>query len=875
MKAKDLDTDKSKLQHKVRTVSDLIRHIKTREAESEASNYNLFFGAGCSVTSGIRPANKLIEEWALDLYERFNKKKPSKITIEEAKKYLESEQSSWYNKESAYSSLFQKAYEFPSQRRRFVEREVDKALPSIGYAYLTSLVTQKYFNTIFTTNFDDLINEAFYQFSNVRPLLCAHDSSIKSISITSKRPKIIKLHGDYLFDDIKSTLRETESLEQNTKEKLIEFCKEFGLIIVGYAGNDRSIMDVLDFLTKQDNYLKNGVYWCLREEDEINHTLQNLFWKEKVYPVIIDGYDELFAEIHTKLIGSGLDFEASIKNSKLQKIKKNILDEKNPINLNSFINNDIQKIKDNNNRQEISEFLSNLNNSGETDGLSSIQLRNLLEIEDLLNKNEHDKAYKVAEEFYYQAEDERDKSRYISMLINISNKKGDSRSSLGWCDSLIEIDPNNISYIIRKSQFITDLSEKYYYLDKTSKEYSYQYRLHNLAAQAGYDLLKHNPLESGINEESLLEKLDTSLKLNPSLSNPGWLKKLKVLKLLKQNYKKALDIDGAKKVQDKILNHAESASKINDKSLVAIELELQVRIDEEDFDGTKEIIEKLYALYKKTDVKMQIDVDELLNEAVSSFYFYKKKVNANDLTNFFFEKHLKDNGIKCSSDLLLSKARYYIANNNQLTEARIYFDKALDCSNIIQCFQDAISLNNCFNKEYTEKLTEILENNRSKIIDRYYYEFKYELSICLEDYRHALEYLDKSYSAGLSSEAYYSDLSYLLILSEDYKKLISLATVHAEKLKNMDCKAFTINFQYALHKTGNKKYEPDVLRNIIANTKEPHLLIAANSVLELDKHVKRELSKQIDISFLNYYSYKRWPIIPKQIFDSFDTEKAA
>ena len=116
---------------------------------------------------------------------------------------------------------------------------MDVKLPSIGYAYLVDLVNKGHLSTFFTTNFDDLLQEAFYQFSGKRPIMCAHDSSVQSISITSTRPKIIKLHGDYLFDDIKSTLRETESLEQNIKEKLIQFCKEFGLIVIGYSGSDR------------------------------------------------------------------------------------------------------------------------------------------------------------------------------------------------------------------------------------------------------------------------------------------------------------------------------------------------------------------------------------------------------------------------------------------------------------------------------------------------------------------------------------------------------------------------------------------------------------------------------------------------------------
>lgn len=873
MKASDLNVEGSELQHKVRTVSDLIRHIKTREADSETANYNLFFGAGCSVTSGIRPAGKLIEEWICELYERFNSDTPA--SIEEAKKYFEDNHSSWYNKDDAYSSLFEKTYEFASQRRRFVETEVDKTLPAIGYAYLTSLVTHKYFNTIFTTNFDDLINEAFYQFSNERPLLCAHDSSIKSISITSKRPKIIKLHGDYLFDDIKSTLRETESLEQNTKEKLIEFCKEFGLIIVGYAGNDRSIMDVLDFLTKQDNYLKNGVYWCLRKDDEINHTLQNLFWKEKVYPIIIDGYDELFAEIHTKLIGAGLDFETNIKNSKLQQIKKKILDENNPLNLNPYINADIKSIKETNNKQEISDFLSELNSSGESGDLSLKELRDLLEIEDLVKKSEYDKAYKLAEDFYYHADDVRNKSRFISMLISISDNRGDSRNCLAWCDRLVEIDPNNISYIIKKSQYIVDLSTKYSYLEEKTKVYNHRFKLYNSTARAGYNLIKNSPENININGEKLIGFLDESLKLNPSLSNHAWLAKIDILNWLKKKYDREADIKCEKDIDERTLKHVKSAGDINNKSLVSLKLELQVASAKDDFIKTKDIIERLYYLYKETDVKNELQVDGLLSEAFSGFRNYNKKIDSNKLAEYFFEKHLNDKKINSNSELLLCKGMYFVSNKNQLEKAETYFLTALDCSDLFLSFEDAIFLNQCLSTKYTRDLLDVIEKNKTKIVELYYYEYKFELSMDLHDYPHALEYLEKSFSAGLSMNSYYSNLSYLLLLSGEYDKLIDIGAVHSEKLKYLSSKTFIINYQYAAKKINSNKYEPNVLRNIIANTKEPSLLIAAFSILEQEVDAKRILSEQIDISFTNYYRYKRWPIISEKILDELSDEKAA
>ena len=73
MKAKDL-MDAGELKHKVRTVKDLVRYIKTKE-NKEVSNYSIFLGAGASRSSGISTAFELIVEWMEELYERDNNEK--------------------------------------------------------------------------------------------------------------------------------------------------------------------------------------------------------------------------------------------------------------------------------------------------------------------------------------------------------------------------------------------------------------------------------------------------------------------------------------------------------------------------------------------------------------------------------------------------------------------------------------------------------------------------------------------------------------------------------------------------------------------------------------------------------------------------------
>lgn len=273
----------------------LINILRTNRLTSSNKNqpptFTLFLGAGSSITSGIKSARQMIEEW--------------RNTYAEIHGQDKLQYQHWYNKQNEYSELFESLYDQPSQRREYIESCVSEAQVSWGYIYLVNLLNKNFFNTVFTTNFDDLLNEACYLFSeNLRPIVSAHDSSIQSIRLTSPRPKIIKLHGDFLFDNIKNTVRELESLEDNTRAKFRQYANEFGMIFIGYAGNDRSIMDTLNTLLNNRNNFPHGVYWCVLKgtnTDSLPIEVQNLARFDRFHLIEIDGFDEFFAELHSVL----------------------------------------------------------------------------------------------------------------------------------------------------------------------------------------------------------------------------------------------------------------------------------------------------------------------------------------------------------------------------------------------------------------------------------------------------------------------------------------------------------------------------------------------------------------------------------------------
>ena len=208
----------------------------------------------------------------------------------------------WFDQPNEYAVLFEMLFALPSQRRAYVETEIAEALPYWGYLYLAEMMASSLFGICFTTNFDDLLSDAFSTFvPNTKPMVCAHDSLISQMRLTSKRPKIIKLHGDFLYDSIKNTESEVRSLERNMRSKFSQFSRELGLVVVGYSGNDLSIMSILAQLLRRSDTFPFGVHWCVRKDARIGPYLENLRNMPRVTLYQIDDFDCLMAELYEAL----------------------------------------------------------------------------------------------------------------------------------------------------------------------------------------------------------------------------------------------------------------------------------------------------------------------------------------------------------------------------------------------------------------------------------------------------------------------------------------------------------------------------------------------------------------------------------------------
>lgn len=514
------------LSGKRRTYEDLSRFVGSRA--TGIANYTLLLGAGCSVSSNVRSGSSLIEQWRRDVFARIY---PDELyEVDKAIDWLSKNQASWYNAQREYSSLFEKNFDLPRQRRMFVEQEVAGKSPNLGYAYLIRLIEEGLINTVFTTNFDDLINEAFFQFSKTRPVICAHDSSIGSVTVTSKRPKVIKLHGDYLFDDIKSTVRETESLEDNTRKKFIEFGRDFGLVVVGYGGHDRSVMDVLQYLLRSDDYFKHGIYWCLRKGEKPSEELLKLLWRERVYYVEIEGFDELMASLHNDLIGKALPIDTGVITNKPRTIISGFCE-------NAFLNDspseiikrDLDRLRKQDGREHLFNVMREMRqerdgkDASESNVLGEKELVTVIEINQLLSTSEFETARtRILTELAGKPSNKL-KEELSEFRVSVEELAGDLPAAVAAVDTLIAEDVQEPENYIRKTYLTNDHTERIKILEAAECIDPYNYRVHGRKADCYIDAYNAG---AGFNRQELMAAIEESFskcwQLEPGSRNPSW-----------------------------------------------------------------------------------------------------------------------------------------------------------------------------------------------------------------------------------------------------------------------------------------------------------------------------------------------------------------
>src|SRR4051812_15731555 len=148
--------------------------MKLKKRQSET--FVLMLGAGASISSGVVPTTKLME----DLLNEFGQDLDPNDRLEDR---------------------FDKLWQRTSDRdRRILLQPYLEHTPSVGYEKLAALVDAGYFELALTFNFDDLLEKSlttfgFHDYKRVIRGETIDEEMQKLVDATEPRFKLIKLHG--------------------------------------------------------------------------------------------------------------------------------------------------------------------------------------------------------------------------------------------------------------------------------------------------------------------------------------------------------------------------------------------------------------------------------------------------------------------------------------------------------------------------------------------------------------------------------------------------------------------------------------------------------------------------------------------------------
>lgn len=859
MKISDLSQS---FKHKERTLKDLSDYLKNKS--SEYPNFNLFLGAGCSISSGIRGTKPMIEEWLKEHWNNYNQNN-EEFDIEKTIKLLKNQENYWFNEKALYSCLFEKKYDLPRQRKNFIEKEVENKFPNIGYAYLVNLFKYKYINANFTTNFDDLLSDAFTKYGNISPLVCSHESTINSITLNTNKPKIIKLHGDYLYDDLKSTENETKSLEINMRNKLTEFCKDSGLIVVGYSGNDKSIVEVMKYMIKNDNYLNHGMYWCLRKDDQINDELRSLLMKEKMYYIVIEGFDEMFAYIHNKLIGNILPFSFEpISNSSDLIIQK--LYELNGLlkNNNELIARDLKKIKQENTNNIFKNFFElvenknkNAKNVLESDEYSIANsdyfdfdfYKKKNDINNYINIKDYEKALEIIDEELQNFKDDYYFEELQKIKAEVFIKRNELSKARECYEFLIQKDIKQYINFIKIAELSDSIADLNIAIGNAIQIDKYFYLAYNVKIKKILEFIDNNKeviLQDYIIE--LINLIDNSVLFYPYYQNEVFHLFLEIIShklksTLNNNIKSNLNIK-FKEFLDKIKCQDPTSLIYFQYLRLNVEFKICDLNDENDFTT---IITNFIRNNTKQNVIKHIKM--ICNYYFDLFEYEKINEFINLYNNLFSDK----------PEFALIKAEFSLKYKNDLSQSISILERFLTENKYINKLlikQLILYYQYDFKFDKALKLIETynLEEDISLIID--FYTNKKEYQIALNKLESELNFLPKN-------EKLIFNQIYLLLHLEKYVEVKEYAhkfLSEGNKWIDQDYYVVIINYEFACKKL-TKKVDKERLNKIYKTTTSKFEKAIAALLLDNKNECIEILVEENKKDQSQKYTFKDWKIL--------------
>lgn len=168
-----------------------------------------------------------------------------------------------------YAVLFEAVHPDPASRQRTIESVLERAgaKPVLGHLVLAALWRLGLLHVVWTTNFDDVIEQAAIEVAGKPGWLAVadldHPAKATGAFTQTDRPLLVKMHGDFRSERLANTRTEIQAADNHLRRSLSEAMRTRGLVVVGYSGRDASVMSALEAALDADQPFGGGLYWVL------------------------------------------------------------------------------------------------------------------------------------------------------------------------------------------------------------------------------------------------------------------------------------------------------------------------------------------------------------------------------------------------------------------------------------------------------------------------------------------------------------------------------------------------------------------------------------------------------------------------------------
>lgn len=248
-----------------------------KDARLGKEKFCFILGSGASVESGIPTGINLVKRWMKELSEYpgfdevcrneafINKNSDKKLKHDFKTEIMPKWEKGELLGSEYYSDIYSLRF-FPNPKHGyyFYEQLFSKAVPSFGYNALVQILADgDVSNLVITTNFDSLVEDALFIYTDKKPLVINHESLAGYAADSNlNRPIVAKVHRGLYFAPL-NTPEETDELKGRWSEVLSSIFKIYTPVVIGYGGGDEGFMKCLENSEMNDT---NGIYWCYREK---------------------------------------------------------------------------------------------------------------------------------------------------------------------------------------------------------------------------------------------------------------------------------------------------------------------------------------------------------------------------------------------------------------------------------------------------------------------------------------------------------------------------------------------------------------------------------------------------------------------------------